>query len=424
MNLQRILWFGPPMDATIALNHQNWHNYYIEHLPLSFSSNHLDLLGQFAAAVVRHQMTDQTGFSLLKNLHRLRPEVPLIVLADNPSKSAIIEAFRTGATDCVEEPIDLEGFFCQIERLIQEKVTPKVNKIYTVLNEIGKKITNAFYQSQQMHFVHPLLLPKVKDEPKAAELIRVQFFGKFLLTINGKEQPCKLTRREKSLLAYLLWNHHKPISRERLMDRFWGDTSADCGRNSLHVAISGIRRWLESVDASCYYIECKDNMYRFNPPIAIESDAALFLKYFQEAWQLEQQEQVEAALYAYYRAFGFYRDIFLAELEGENWMEEERRRLEEKFIVVLKNLGDYFLQYQQYDFALPVFEKILEIDSCYEPAYRGLMQCYQAKNRTARAVRIYQDCVEILAKELNVRPSGETVRLHEFIRSQGQVFQA
>ncbi len=418
MALQKILWFGTPMAATANLNTENWHDYYVEHLPLNFSLDYLDLLGQFTAAIVRYKTTEQGSFGLLKNLRRLRPEAPLIVLAENPTKSEIIEAFRNGATDCVEEPVDLEGFFFHIKRLIQEKVTPKINKIYLVLNEIGKKITAALYHAQSQHFVPPTLLPMFTQESKAKQpVIRVQFFGKFVLTINGQEQPCKLTRREKSVLAYLLLHHHKAISRDRLIERFWSDTSSDCGRNSLHVAISGIRRWLESMDASYYYISFQNNMYSFNPAIEIESDVAFFQKYFQEAWQLEQQDQIEEALHAYHRAFGFYRDAFLAELEGEDWIQDERRRLEEKFLVVLKTLGEYFFKYQQFDFAIRLFDKILEIDDCYEQAHRGLMQSYHAKNMKGRAIRQYQNCTTALAKELNAKPSGETTRLYQFICS-------
>ncbi|MFN7115198.1 MAG: BTAD domain-containing putative transcriptional regulator [Saprospiraceae bacterium] len=416
MTLQKILWFGTPLDAAASLNTENWHDYYVEHLPLDFSLDYLDLLGQFTAAIVRHKTTEQHSLRLLKNLRRLRPEAPLIVLAENPTKSEIIEAFRNGATDCVEEPIDLEGFFYHVKRLIQEKVAPKINKIYLVLNEIGKKITAALYNTQHCHFAPPVLFPKWNEETKARQsVMRVQFFGKFILTINGKEQPCKLTRREKSLLAYLLLHHHKPITRDKLIERFWSDTSSDCGRNSLHVAISGIRRWLESIDSAYSYISFQDNMYSCNPALVIESDVAFFQNYFQEAWHLEQQEQIEEALHAYHRAFGFYRDSFLAEFDQEDWINDERRRLEEKFIVVLKTLGEYFFKYNQFDFAIHLFEKILEIDDCYEQAHRGLMQSYHAKNMKGRAIRQYQHCATALAKELNAKPSGETTRLYQFI---------
>lgn len=418
MTLQKILWFGPPMEATVALNAENWHNYYIEHLPVHFSLSYLDLLGQFAVAVVRHKTRDEGTFKLLRNLRRLRPEVPLILLAENPTKSEIIEAFRTGATDCVEEPIELDGFFYQVERLIQEKVTNKVNNIYKVLNEIGKKIVAALYQTQNYHFVSPVFFPKLQEEQKATQVIRVQFFGKFAISVNGKEQPCRLTRREKSLLAYLLLHHHKPISRDRLIDKFWNDTPSDSGRNSLHVAISGIRRYLESIDCSCYYISFQNNMYSFNPELEVESDVAFFQKYFQEAWHLENQEQIEEALYAYHRAFSFYRDSFLAELESEEWIADERRRLEEKFMVVLKTLGEYFFEYQQFEFAIQMFEKILEIDTCYEQAYQGLMRSYYAKTMTGQAIRQYQLCVAALSKELDAKPSNETIKLYKFICNQ------
>ncbi len=421
MNLQKILWFGSPTESTAPFNTATSSDYYLEPLPRNLSTDYLNLLGHFAAAIIRHEQTDQESFRLLSNLRRLHPDVPLILLAENLTKSEIIEAFRTGATDCVEEPIDLEGFVCQIERLMQEKVTPKINKIYTILNDIGKKITATFHSSANYHFAPPVFLQKASDEQKAAPVIRIQFFGDFHLSVNGKEVPCNLSKREKSLLAYLLVHHHRPVHRDRLIDRFWADTSSNGARNSLHVAISGIRRWLERIEPSYYYISFHNNMYSFNPAVKIESDLSFFLDYFQEAWKWEQQENLEEALHAYHRAFGFYRDPFLAELEGEDWIMEERRRLEEKFIVVLKTLGDYFIKYEQFDFSIRLFEKILEIDNCYEYAYRALMQSYHAKNRTEQAIRQYHACVAAMAHELNAKPSGETTHLYRFICQQVQV---
>jgi DNA-binding SARP family transcriptional activator len=385
---------------------------------LGIPVSHLDFVGHFAAAVIYHQAGEQTSFALLRQLRKLHTDAPLLFLSREANKEESCEAFRSGATDCIEEFVDLEGLFCEIERLLPKKVTTKAQQIAAALREIGNKISTAFYHAQPYHLVHPLFQPPTVEAESAKPVIRVQFFGAFAFTIKGREQAIPLSRRQKALLAYLLLNHHQWIPREQLLDRFWTDTTADCGQNSLQVAICGIRRWLKSVDAAHDYIEFKTNRYCFNPPVEVESDVAFFLQYFRQAWQLHKADQLEAALHAYHRAFAFYRDTFLVEFDQEEWIAHERRHLEEKFIVVLENLGASFLAYRQFDFAIDLYEKILETDNCYEPAHRGLLQCYYAKNRTKQALQQYKTCVAALQKELDAKPSAETTRLYEFIRTQ------
>lgn len=424
MTPQKILWIGQPLESTTAFHSEVGHDYQIEYASLSFSGESIDLLGQPMAIVIRPKTIQQQALWLVRHLYRLRPDLPIIVLAQNPAVNDVIEAYRSGVAEFIQEPIDLEGLFNQIQRLIQEKVTPKVNKISSLLQEIGKKIMAAFYNAQNAYLVPQEFLWKSNEEEQPAPVMRVQFFGEFHLSINGKAKPCKLTKREKNLLAYLLFNHHKPIHRDRLIERFWADTLGDCARNSLHVAIFNIRRWLESVEPSYQYILFRNNLYNFDPQVNIVSDVAWFLKYFQEAWNDESQSDVESALHAYHRAFGFYRDSFLMEFDNEDWILHERSHLEEKFMLVLKKLGDYFLEYKQLDFSIRLFEKILEIDPCYEQAHQGLIQSYHLKNRNSQAIRQFQKCEAALSKMLGVKPSAETLHLYRQINEQGRTAQA
>ncbi|MDX1940517.1 MAG: BTAD domain-containing putative transcriptional regulator [Saprospiraceae bacterium] len=413
MILQKILWFGPP--ATDLHGFEQESDIYVEHLPLHFPLDYLEFLGQYAAAIIQHCKGQKDSFRLLRHLRSSNPHIPLVILADNPTKAEILEAFRTGATDCVEQPVDLEGLFTLVKRYAKEKVTPKVNKIQAILQELGRKIVTAISDAQSSHFVPQQLFLAKPDEEKGIEGISAYFFGNFDIFINGKSDTEKLSKREKALLTYLVFNSGRPIHRDRLIERFWADSFADSAKNSLHVAITGIRRYLESIYPNYDYIVYQNQMYRFAPEVTITSDVSLFLKHFQEALSFEQAQNTEGALYAYYKAFGMYRDEFLADLGDEDWVRDQRDRLREKYIVVLKTLGEYFVSYKECDFAINLFDKILEVDDCYELAHRYLIQCYHNKGMQDKAIRQYQKCEAILQKKLHAKPSAETSRLYQAI---------
>ncbi|MBK7871989.1 MAG: winged helix-turn-helix domain-containing protein [Saprospiraceae bacterium] len=380
--------------------------------------DYLEFLGQYAAAVIQHCKGQKDSFRLLKQLRRANPQVPLVILADDPTKDDILEAFRTGATDCIEQPVDLEGLFTMVKRYTREKVTPKVNKIQALLQHLGRKIVAKISDAQAVHIVPPQLLLSKNEENKVIEGINVRFFGNFDLSINNQFYNDKLSKREKALLTYMIFHAGRAVHRDRLIERFWADSFADSAKNSLHVAITGIRRYLESIHPDYDYIVSQNQLYHFAPDAKVITDVGLFLKYFQEALHFEQEQNTEDALYAYYKAFGIYRDEFLLDLGDEDWVLEQRDRLREKYIVVLKTLGEYFVEYKQCDFAINLFNKILEVDDCYELAHRYLIQCYGAQGMRDKAIRQYQKCEATLMKKLTAKPSGETMRLYQSICSQ------
>ena len=49
-----------------------------------------------------------SGFETLKEIRRIQPNLPVIVLSARQEKSDVIEGFRVGADDYISKPFDLE----------------------------------------------------------------------------------------------------------------------------------------------------------------------------------------------------------------------------------------------------------------------------------------------------------------------------
>lgn len=415
MNPRKILWFGqqmPGIDSKLLLLGSD---YSVDYHPLTFRPVFIELLGKYSAGVIRHIPGQEDSLRMLRLLRSGDSQVPLVLLADNPSKSELIEAFRNGATDCVEEPIDSEGLLMHLKRYVQQKDLSKGSIILSILQDLGKKIAEVIYSSQAFGIVsRPTLAGFFEDLPER-ERIEISFFGQFGITINGNSPSGDLTYRERSLLAYLAFQHGKSIHRDRLAERFWADSSADSAINSMHVAMAGIRRYLEGACPDYNYISCQKQMYSFDPGVVVRTDVGSFLENFQQALAFERSGKTEEALYAFHRAFAYYRDEFLADMDRSDWVFDERDRLREKFILVLKTLGDYFVRYDQHDFAINLFNKILEVDDCYELAHRCLINSYCAKGMKDQASRQFQKCADVLRRKLDIKPSSETLRLYETV---------
>ena len=416
MSPLKVLWFGHARQPVRKSEHTYETTFAVEHRPLDLNACEDRFPGALAAAIVGLYPGEELSFRLLKRLRLQFPQLPLIALSQHASKTEIIEAFRSGATDCVEEPIDLEGLFSHIRRHVLDHGRFKVRKIQGILQELGKKMVEAIYASSHLGIVYQPFEEKKCSEEKGQNAIWMTFFGPFGLFVAGRKASLELSWREKNMLAYLAFHQGRPIHRDRLLERFWPDTPLPSARNSLHVAMAGIRRALEANGEEHPSITCRQQLYCFQPGPAASSDLSLFLQNFQEAIGYERAGKTEDALYAYHRAFAYYRDEFLLDLEGADWVLDERDRLREKYIVVLKNLGEYFVRYEQHHFAINIFRKILEVDDCYEWAHRKLMRSYWAAGMRDQAIRQFQRCSETLDKKLQVPPSRLTIESFEDIR--------
>ncbi|RIK39332.1 MAG: hypothetical protein DCC55_18420 [Chloroflexi bacterium] len=118
-----------------------------------------------------------------------------------------------------------------------------------------------------------------------------------------------------------------------------------------------------------------------------------------------------------------YRDDFLAGfvLRGspafDEWHFFQRERLRREFTSVLERLLCYHRDQGEYEIAIRHAQCWLALDPAHELVHRHLMQLYAWSGQQAAAVRQYQECVRILAAELDVPPDTETQALYEQIRT-------
>jgi len=55
-----------------------------------------------------------------------------------------------------------------------------------------------------------------------------------------------------------------------------------------------------------------------------------------------------------------------------------------------------------------------------EEAHRGLMRCHAALGKRGRALKHYEELVELLEEKLGIPPAPETSALHERLRATGE----
>lgn len=246
-------------------------------------------------------------------------------------------------------------------------------------------------------------------------LLSAQLMGPLMVTLNGRVVDTTSSRRTRHVLAYLLLNRHTPAVRDVLMDTFWPDASPPAARNSLHVALTGVRRALHSAWPGAVLERRHDN-YRLADAVTTWVDVHEFERLCQAGRSADRNGSIQQALCCYAAADGLYGGDLLADDPYAEWIAEDRERLRLEVIDVQRRLAELHAATGDHASALLVARRALAIDSCSEPVHRQLMRSYSATGQLHLALAQFHRCADELWKAFRVRPSAETVELNELLR--------
>ena len=231
----------------------------------------------------------------------------------------------------------------------------------------------------------------------------LNLFGGFDLR---DEQGAAVTLRSKKgrcLLAYLALapGQHKP--RDELAALLWGDRGNTQARRSLSQELYRLRGLFPEDIQDGFVLEAE----------SVGLEAGLFevdVANFERG--LDSGDAEAAALYTGELLAGQE-----ANQEGfDEWLRGERERLRERAIAGLHEIMRAHLEAAPEN-AANAANSVLALDAASEAAHRALMQLHANAGRRDLALRQYDKCREVLARELGIEPDGTTQALYEKVKS-------
>lgn len=228
--------------------------------------------------------------------------------------------------------------------------------------------------------------------------IRIYALGRFQIIARGHKagQPGKAHQRTISLLKALIAFGSVEVSRSRLIDKLWPDSDGDMGLQAFKTTLHRLRKLLNSERAL----------------VISEGTLSLDPRYcWVDLWSFEkllsQSEPNEGLdIRRMEKAIGLYKGLFLEDTD-EQWVIPVRERLREKFIRYTTVLGCYYEAKEEFDKAIEVYRKGMEIEEHNETFYQRLMLCYRHKGDKREALRLYALLCKALS-EIHQKPSHET----------------
>jgi DNA-binding SARP family transcriptional activator len=246
-------------------------------------------------------------------------------------------------------------------------------------------------------------------------MLTARLLGRLWVVVDGQVVDTVSSRRTRNVLAYLLTHRETPVPRDVLMDVFWGNAHPEAARNSVHVALSGVRRALRATGAEPL-LERRHDTYRFADHLDVWVDVEAFEQASRQGRRAEEAGDAAGALAAYERAGQLYDGDFLADDPYSPWAGELRETLRAQADDVACRLVALYGRLGDDSSAVLVGRRVLAGDPCNEPVHRQLMASYARAGQRHLALLQYQRCREALWTTFRIQPAVETTVLYESLR--------
>jgi DNA-binding SARP family transcriptional activator len=253
-------------------------------------------------------------------------------------------------------------------------------------------------------------------------MLRICLFGTVQVSHNDWPTKAKITPKAQALLAYLLLCGPRLHHRDILATLFWREYTEKQARGCLSTTLWRLRCVLESRDISrgTYLLTTSNDELSFN----WESNHWLDVAVFEKQVNLALSKPVQIVPTADIQALENILPLYTSDLlEGfyDDWVIREQERLNHLYLDSLEYLMRYYHHYGVYEKSLTYGQRILAQEPIRESIHREIMRLCLETGQRALAVRQYEICREILAKELNLPPMEETEALYtQAIQSAGR----
>ncbi|WP_143307224.1 response regulator transcription factor [Chitinophaga vietnamensis] len=158
-------------------------------------------------AVLDIMLPAMDGIALCKTLKQLDPELPVLILTALGETGTKLEGFEAGASDYLVKPFDFRELLARLRILARRKSAANIYKGGFVL--------------------------QIED-------LELNLYTK---AVTRAGQAISLTRKEFSLLEFMMRNPNRVLTRTEIADRVWNTT--DWKTNFIDVYVNNLRRKID-----------------------------------------------------------------------------------------------------------------------------------------------------------------------------------
>jgi DNA-binding SARP family transcriptional activator len=220
--------------------------------------------------------------------------------------------------------------------------------------------------------------------------------------------------RQRALLAILLLHANEVVSTDRLVDDLWGENPPETGSKALQVAVSQLRKSLQSTTGSDGVLVTRSPGYVLNVRPG-ELDFDRFELFVEQAGESGDAGSTAALLR---QALALWRGPPLGDLAYEDFAAPAIGRLDEARLAALEERIDADLELGRQAALVGELEELVAEHPLRERLRGQLMLALYRTGRQAEALGVYQNARRTLVEELGIEPGPDLQTLHRRILEQ------
>ncbi|HEV2637739.1 MAG TPA: BTAD domain-containing putative transcriptional regulator [Actinocrinis sp.] len=227
---------------------------------------------------------------------------------------------------------------------------------------------------------------------------------------HGTVSGARLGGRRAHIILVALALDPGVVSSERLARLIWGEDTPPTWPAALRGVVRGLRQALEPVGGGAQQvIVTEPRGYRV--AAGVQVDVALAARAVEQAADLVRGGRYRAALDLAGPVSRLTGAALLADEDGE-WLRPHRDQVDALARQGLDLVADAAGRLGEHPAAIVAARRRLAADPLDEHAHRGLIRALDRGGDRAGVVRAYEECRSVLADQLGVDPSADTVRTY------------
>ncbi len=227
----------------------------------------------------------------------------------------------------------------------------------------------------------------------------------------------KVQQKPLAMLKAIIVFGGREVGEDQISDALWPDAEGDLAHRSFATTLHRLRKLIGSDTV----IQFKEGRLTLDERYC-RVDFWVFEKIYERIEASEggkRQGLKEDEVCLIEKAIAMYKGHLLAKDTRQLWIAPIAERLRNKFLKLVVRLGRYYEHAGEWENALELFQKGLEIDDIIEEFYQHIMLCHKELGNNAEAVKTYNCCSSVLSASLDISPSQKTEEIYKALKDRG-----
>lgn len=225
-------------------------------------------------------------------------------------------------------------------------------------------------------------------------IITAKLLGNPMIYKNNKQIIFPYKKAE-ALFYYMLIE--KRVSRDILVNLFWGTVTEEVAKKNLRNAVYMIKK-------------------AFDEDVLLSPQRAIITLNPEICFQIDLEKFIQSKEKDFLGNYGgdFLEGFFVKDAEAfEEWMLDLRDRYKDLYVYKLHQETNIAYENQDYKKVEAHCKSLIGMDEFDERAYRQLMMIYKEQGKYNQGIDVYNKLVDLLKKELAITPDMKTIKLWE-----------